>query len=1312
MATLALTAAGAALGSALLPTGVSLFGATLTGATLGAQIGGLVGGAVDQALFGPRPRAFEGPRLEELRLTGSSEGAPIPRLFGASRLGGQIIWGQDFEEVISTKTVGGKGGALGGGAERTRYEYFATFAIALCEGQISGIGRIWADDAELDLTNIVHRVHVGSELQEPDPAIVAEFGDLAPAFRGIAYVVIERLPITPYGNRVPQLSFEVLKSDSILTRQARAVVMIPGSGEFVYATTPVTRRDVGGVQVSENAHVQAAATDFLVSLDQLEAALPNVRSVSLVVSWFGTDLRAHACEVRPGVDRIDKVTKPLSWSVGGVTRTGAHVISVHDGRAAYGGTPSDATVIEAIRELKRRGYAVTLNPFILMDVPAANDLPNPYEPAQSQPPYPWRGRLTISPAREVAGTVDGTSAAASQIADFVGTAMPHQFAVSQGGVHYAGPAEWSYRRFVLHYAFLAAAAGGVDGFLIGSELVGLTTVRANNASFPFVAALTDLARDVKSILGTATAVTYGADWSEYFGFQPADGTGDVYFHLDPLWADPAVDAVGIDCYWPLTDWRAGSDHLDARETGSQYDRTWLSSRIAGGEGFDWYYANTADRAAQVRTPITDGLGKPWVFRFKDVRSWWETPHYERVSGVESAAPTAWVPQSKPIWFTELGCAAVDKAANQPNVFGDPKSSEGALPYFSDGRQDEFIQRRYIEAFLSRFDPQSVGFAETDNPISPIYGGRMVAPDQTFLYAWDARPFPAFPYDAETWGDGGNWRTGHWLNGRTDALDLADVVRSIVASSGVDAIDTSELQGLVRGLVIDRPMSAREALRPLELAVGLDATETGGQLRFKHRSAAQPVRAVGHDQLVEAAAGRELLSIRRVQDAELPRSVSVSYIARDGRFGVQAETASTIASQSGASAEARLALVLDAAEAAVVARRFLWEAWTSREVFSFSVAPDLLDIEPGDVIGIDVAGIRRQVRVVETTEQGGRAIEARGFDPGDYAVVPVTPRAQRVERAPIAGVVDAVFLDLPFLRGDEPDTAGYLAVTQAPWPGPIAVFSRVGGAAFSRLPDIRAPARVGVLLTEFPSGPTWRIDHAAHMDVELIAGQLESVADEDLLAGANGLAVEAAPGAWEVLQFARAELIGPRRYRLSRLLRGQAGTEADMADTVPSGRRVVILDDAVARIDLAPGDVGRLLSYRLGPVGAQFGGPNYLAHDHAFIGLARRPLAPVHLRAFWDGDDLAVNWIRRARTGGDPWEQIDVPIDIVPERYAVEVLNGATFVRAFEVAEPSIRYAAPEILADFGTPRPTLIVRVAQVGPTWGNGPAVELLIGP
>jgi hypothetical protein len=69
----------------------------------------------------------------------------IPRVFGAVRIGGNLIWATDFREEVTTteQDGGGKGG--GGGVTTTEYAYYASFAVALCEGPIAGIGRVWVD---------------------------------------------------------------------------------------------------------------------------------------------------------------------------------------------------------------------------------------------------------------------------------------------------------------------------------------------------------------------------------------------------------------------------------------------------------------------------------------------------------------------------------------------------------------------------------------------------------------------------------------------------------------------------------------------------------------------------------------------------------------------------------------------------------------------------------------------------------------------------------------------------------------------------------------------------------------------------------------------------------------------------------------------------------------------------------------------------------------------------------------------------------------------------------------------------------------
>lgn len=600
MATLVLQAAGAAVGS--------LFGPI--GTIAGRALGGLVGYGIDQSLFGAR-RTVEGARLADLNVQTSREGAAIPRVYGRVRISGQVIWATRFEEEVSEAREGGKGGGGSGTTVRT-YAYFANFALGLCEGQIGRIGRVWADGKPLDLSSVTHRIYTGTTTQDVDSLIEAKQGD-APAYRDTGAIVFERLPLEDFGNRIPQLSFEVIRPVAGIEQDIRAVTLIPGSTEFGYDPEAVTEELGPGASVPLNRHVDGSSTDWQAALDDLQATCPNLERVGLVAAWFGDDLRAGHCSLKPAVTARDVETSPYEWSAAGLTRETAPLVSTFDGKPAFGGTPSDTAIVRAIRDLSDRGIKVTFYPFIMMDVPEGSGLSDPYGGSE-QAEYPWRGSITLSVAVGRPGSPDKTDAAAAEVAAFVGAADVDDFAVEDDAVAYSGPDEWSFRRMVLHYAHLCAAAGGVDAFLIGSELRGLTTVRSGAATYPFVSALTDLAADVRDVLGPDTKISYGADWSEYFGHHPSDGSADVFFHLDPLWASDAIDFVGIDNYMPLADWRDGSDHADAVDWDSGRDARYLRSNIAAGEGYDWYYASDGDRAAQVRTPITDGAGKAWVFR--------------------------------------------------------------------------------------------------------------------------------------------------------------------------------------------------------------------------------------------------------------------------------------------------------------------------------------------------------------------------------------------------------------------------------------------------------------------------------------------------------------------------------------------------------------------------------------------------------------------------------------------------------------------------------------------------------------------------
>ena len=1256
MASLILGIAGTSLGTSLFGAGTFL---GISGAQVGGALGAFIGSEIDAAIAPGRHRS--GPRLADTNIQASTEGAPIPRLFGRSRAAGQLIWASRFRETQST-TGSGKGFATPG---ETDFAYSISFAVGLCE-TATRIGRIWANGTLVDSSRFTMRLYPGSETQTPDPLIATIEGeDNAPAFRGLAYAVFEDMPLADFGNRIPQLQFEIfhaLAEEGALETALTAVALIPGAGEFVYAGTVITQDGGEGATAPQNAHNAAGVSDLDASLDELQALAPNLQSVSLVVGWFGSDLRADRCTIRPGVETATKETYPQTWSVSTYTRATAHVVSQTDGRANTGGTPSDSSITEAIANLTARGLRIMFCPFVFLDIAPGNTLSDPYTGAASQPVFPWRGRITCNPAPGATGSPDTTATAATQVAAF--------FA--------------EYRAMILHYAQLCADAGGVDAFLIGSELRGLTQVRDSATTYPAVAALKTLAADVRAILPGAK-LGYAADWSEY-GKHDLGG-GKLLFNLDPLWSDANIDFIGIDNYLPLADDR------DA----TTYDPAALAAAIQSGEDYDWYYASGAGRAAGTRTPITDALDKPWVWRAKDLWSWWSNAHYDRATGAESASPTAWTAKSKPIRFTELGCPAVDKGANQPNVFFDPKSSESALPYFSNGERDDLIQRRFLEAHFAFWNDPA------NNPASTHYDGRMVDTDNIHVWCWDARPYPFFPARSDVWGDAANWRRGHWLNGRLGAIQLPALVNAIAQD---DSLDTSQLTGLVTGYAVTGTMSPRDALEPLGIAYHFDAAETQGSIRFTMRGQSTATPLTEHDLALTGGEPNFGFTLTRAQETDLPNASRIQYIDADADYRQASTESRRLTTASERVATSNLPLVMDQGQAIGIGGRLLQDAWTMRETAVFALPPSRLALDVTDEVVLAASDRDRRLRLTQIDDGTERRIEACATDPSLYEPLSGPGRAPGLMQSVTQpGRALAVFLDLPLLTGADTPWSPHVAATADPWPGSIAILRSATDSAFAPDTTLTKAATAGRTTADFYSGPFWRWDTVNQLRLRLTAGTLASRDDLAILGGANGLALQNEDGGWEILQFATATLTAPDEWTLTRLLRGQQGTETAMRNPVPAGARIVVLDAALKQLALNQNEATLPFHYAWGPPGKPLSDSSWQTTEQQFAATGLRPLAPAHLAATYTATgDLTLTWTRRTRVAGDSWDQTDVPLAEESERYEIGILDAlGAVVRTVTATEPTATYTAAQIAADFpsGLPSPfcfTVAQRSAAFGP--------------
>ncbi len=205
MASVILSSVGASVGNAVLP--------GIGGALLGG-LGGSLGNVIDAKLgIGSQ---VTGPRLENLSVLDSRYGAGIPIVYGNARVAGNVIWSTDLIETAHTSSVGGKGGS-GAALSQTTYTYSLHCAVGICAGAVAGIKTIWADSAVIYQNGVWTSglfdgvtIYTGADDQSPDAFMQSILGaENVPAHRGLAYIVFDNLQLAKFGNRMPNLTFEI-----------------------------------------------------------------------------------------------------------------------------------------------------------------------------------------------------------------------------------------------------------------------------------------------------------------------------------------------------------------------------------------------------------------------------------------------------------------------------------------------------------------------------------------------------------------------------------------------------------------------------------------------------------------------------------------------------------------------------------------------------------------------------------------------------------------------------------------------------------------------------------------------------------------------------------------------------------------------------------------------------------------------------------------------------------------------------------------------------------------------------------------------
>ncbi|MDW4548499.1 glycoside hydrolase TIM-barrel-like domain-containing protein [Defluviimonas sp. D31] len=658
------------------------------------------------------------------------------------------------------------------------------------------------------------------------------------------------------------------------------------------------------------------------------------------------------------------------------------------------------------------------------------------------------------------------------------------------------------------------------------------------------------------------------------------------------------------------------------------------------------------------------------------------------------------PQFDAAWVDEFGCAAIEKGANEPNKFLDPKSSESVLPAYSNGRRDDLMQMQYLRAMIDYWtDP-------ANNPISQEYQAPMIDMGRAHAWAWDARPFPQFPALDSIWSDGDNYARGHWITGRVSAQPLSSVVGEICARSGLEPVDVSGLYGLVRGYQVADVGSGRAALQPLMLSYGFDAVERDGVLKFLMRDGLADA-VIGADQLAVGDDTNGWVETSRATEVEIAGRVRLNYVEAEGDYEARAVEAIFPDEEARTATQSEVALALTRSEGQGIVERWMSEARVARDGLRLALPPTMGHLGAGDVISLDGGGLYR----IDRVEQAGTiAVEAVRVEPAVYqpsneAEERVTPRAFA---APVP--VFSLFMDLPLMSGQEAPHRPHVAVTASPWPGAAALYASDSDDGYQINLLIRAASVIGQTENALSRARSGLWDRGAPLRVKVTGGPLNSVSPSQLLNGANVMAIGDGTSAnWELFQFAEAALIAKDTYDLSMRLRGQGGSDAVAPDAWPPGSYVVLMNGAPQQIKLSAAERDLARHYRIGPAKRGYGDPSYVHRIEAFAGIGLRPLSPVHLRARRNSlGDLDIGWIRRTRIDGDTWSGFEVPLGEALEIYELRIVQGAATRRAVTLAEPGWIYPAGLQALD-GVNAP-FEIHVAQLSDQFGAGPFTRISI--
>jgi len=554
-------------------------------------------------------------------------------------------------------------------------------------------------------------------------------------------------------------------------------------------------------------------------------------------------------------------------------------------------------------------------------------------------------------------------------------------------------------------------------------------------------------------------------------------------------------------------------------------------------------------------------------------------------------------------------------------------------------------------------------------------------------------------------------------------DIGAITRDLMMQSGLESadIDIAELtEETLDGYAILNRESLRSDIEPLMGFAHFDLVETQGKLKAVKRGG-PTVKTLTADDLAAHEFGQdrpETITEEVKLEEELLKEVSLTFVDKARDYNDGQTHAAQLNTDSVNKVQRSFPIAMTRDKATQLASIVLDNDWLTRRSFQWALPQQFSYLEPTDPVIIQNGSDAYEVRITNIQTGANGIMECSGqlHAPSVYTSVAVGADIENPDPDNlIYGPSIPYFLDIPLIRGAQTGTfesGYYVGVTgvYSTWPGASGFVSLDGGATFNSFGSVSVPAIIGRCTTTLPDADTGVIDYGSTLRVELLtpAATLDSVSREAMNNGSNW-AIVGIPGAWEVIKFQTATLVGVgiaggNVYDLTILSRGRRGTEHLVAGHA-SGETFIMIDDRVQRIPMETDSIGKTYKYAAITYGSDI--QDGIIYDFANTAIGMRPYSPSHVKGARSGSgDITITFERRTRYGGEWRNSVDIT-DSDPMDFEIDVMSGSTVVRTISTATESATYTAAQQVTDFGSTQSSVTVRVYQINTVYGRGQKAE-----